>query len=106
MADIEEMKPNSCEAKLSDLLTNVDVYAADHVLWLDHRNEVHLSAIPEKETIQSWKHLNRDRIKYALKPFLKGEGLVGPEAGQDREWLEALCAILSDETGERGETVH
>lgn len=106
MEGLEQMQYNECEAKVSDLLANPDVYAADHVLWVDNGGEVHLSAVPEHVTISGWRSLNKDRLLFALRPFKQGEGLVGPEAARDPAWVRTICSIVEEQLEDGPTGVH
>jgi hypothetical protein len=79
--------------QLRELLRTADDRAGRHVLWADHKGEVHLTPIPGEDA-NGFDREHPDARMW-LREFEAGEAFVGPLAAADRGWVEDLFVALT-----------
>ena len=85
---------NPTVEELSDLLKQCDDEAGHHVLWVAKNGEVHLSRIPKAADPIEFQSPEM-QLRYAV--FEAGNEYVGPDAAEDKTWVEELFDALVHE---------
>lgn len=85
---------NASRTVLANLLSECDDNAADHVLWVGHDGQVHLDALPQGVSANSFAALNEADIKFRLDAFQRGDGYVGRASSKDQIWINRLFVAI------------
>ncbi len=78
------LKNDPTTIDLSELLMPLNDNASDHITWVDFDGEVHISKI----------NLVKENAKFWYETLAAGNGYVGPQAANDKEYLEKELASL------------
>ena len=95
---------NPTVAAVRDLLMGADDERAHHILWVDTDGEVHLDVLTGDDSPASWTTRMANRIRLRYETFSRGNGLTGPAAAQDSQWVRQVheWLISSWNEGRRG----
>ena len=70
--------------------------ASHHVLWVANDGEVHVSPVPKDTTPLGFQQ-SHPEMKLRLGTFEAGNGYVGAEAAEDRDWINQLFDAVARE---------
>jgi hypothetical protein len=90
------LNENPAQQQLRDLLAGHDDTAGHHVLWVDSNGEVNITTLPRGWPPVEFQPASAE-VKLRYETFLAGNGYVGPEAAEDKEWVGELFDRLSKE---------
>lgn len=95
------LSANPTKRQLAELLAKCDDSAAHHILWVDHKGDVHITPLPDHMLPGDFAASNPD-IKFRYETFHSGGDYTGPNAAADdifigdlfkalvRDWKEGL----------------